>query len=725
MSLPNSPLRSASFRPHPGTGYDRPHEEGVVFRNTWLMVVERKWYALTGFLVVALAVATYTLMTTPLYEGVATIQVLKRGSQVLRVADVVESSITNESDFNTQMKVLESLMIVKNVVGRLTPEETKQLTDPYRTRSGETRGAADIVAQNRRIQPQRMSLIVAIRFTHPDPKIAARVANLIASEYIGYNTRLRVEESMKAVDEIKDRAEQQRRRVEEIANALQTFRQRGNLISLVQNKDIVTERLKALNMMATQTNARLKEAEIRWQQVDARRKAARDLTELPFIAAHAKVAQLTLQVTQLGLAFDQVRLRYKENHPRFKESAQALLRAQQEQGAAIELAAASVRAEYEAALRNDEEARKALAEQEARSLELDKAGVEHENMSRDFRVNDQLLESMLTRMRETSVNGGIETESARIIDRAFEPAKPILPRLGQNIALGLIGGLFFGFAVAYAVATIDDRVKTAFDVERIIGVPLVGVIPKVGQMEQADKAQIVINGGSGLVVEAFRSIYSNLRLGENSKNARLLLVTGTLSGEGKSFVATNLALTFALQGKRTAVVDCDLRRPNLQRSFRLPIGKGVVGYCLHGAKLDEILFRNVYPNLDVVTVGGRVSNPLQVLGSKEFESLVTELSARYDRVVFDTPPLGIVSDALNILPLMDGALYTIRFNAVKRRAAQRCMRRLHSTNVPVFGAVLNAMNTGMTGGYYVKDEDRMLNEYFEPATGRPKAAAAK
>jgi len=714
MSL--TPSRNASPRTHSQGGHDdRLAEDGINLRNSWLMVLERKWYALASFLVVALAVTTYTLLTTPIYEGVVSVQVLRRGAQLLRVADVVESSVTSESDFNTQIKVLESLTIVKNVAGRLTAEEQKLLTDPYRTRTGETRGATEIIFQNRRIQPQRLSLVVAIRFSHPNPKMAARVANLLATEYISYNTRLRVEESMKAVDELKDRAEQQRKRVDEIANALQAFRQRGNLISLVQSKDIVTEKLKALNMMATQTNARLREAEVRWQQVQSWSKAAKDLTELPFIASQSKVNQLSLQLTTLQLSLHQLRQRYKHRHPRMIDAVQALARAQLEMRAAVELAAASTRAEYEAALSTDEEARKTLAAQETKSLELDKAGVEYENLHRDLRVNDQLLESMLTRMRETSVNGGIETESARIIDRAFEPAKPILPRTTLNLSVGLVGGLFLGLAVAYLVATVDDRVKSVFDVERMIGVPLVGVIPRVEQMEQADKAQVVINGGPGVVVEAFRSIYSNLRLSDASKNARLLLVTGTLPGEGKSFVCTNLALTYALQGRRTALVDCDLRRPNLQRSFRLPIGKGLVNYCVHGAPLDDVIFRDVYPNLDVITVGGRVTNPLQILSSKEFEAMVAELSVRYDRVIFDTPPLGLVSDALNILPLMDGAIYTIRFNTVKRRAAQRCVRRLLSTNVPVFGAVLNAMNNGMTGEYYVKNNDRLLKEYFGPA----------
>ena len=338
-------------------------------------------------------------------------------------------------------------------------------------------------------------------------------------------------------------------------------------------------------------------------------------------------------------------------------------------------------------------------------------------------MNDQLLESMMTRMRETSVTSSIEMESARIVDRANEPVLPISPRIGLTLALGFFGGIFLGLGVAFVIATVDDRVKTTFDVESLIGLPLLGVIPRVARMEQPDKAQIVSNGADRVIVEAFLSLYSTLRVNHDSRDARLLLVTSTLPGEGKSFIATNLAQTFAAQGQRTVIVDCDLRKPNVQQSFRLQTSKGVISYCLHGAKLDEIIVRNVHPNLDVITVGGRAKNPIQLLNSKEFETLVAELGRRYDRVIFDTPPLGAVSDALNILSLMDGAIYAIRYNYVKRAMAQGSARRLLSANIPVFGAVMNDMSAGAAGDYY-SENSKLFKDYYNPPVDEPVARAS-
>lgn len=691
--------------------------ESNFLRNSWLVVLERKWYALAVFVVTVAGTALYTYLSTPVYSAAVTIQVLKQGTQVLRMPDVFESSITSDVDFNTQIKVLDSLAIVQAVASRLTPEEEKLLTEPY-GKGGNIPSATSIIYNGRRVTPLRSTLITAIEFRHPNPKIAARIPNLFAAEYIAYNSRLRVEESLKAVDDLKDRAEQQRKRVNEIANSLQAFRQRGNLISLMQSKDIVTDKLKALNMMATQANARLKEAEVRWTQVQDWVKSGRDLAELTFVAGQPKVSQLMLQVTTQRQTLAQLRERYNPKHPRLIEAANALAGGERELRAALETAVNSIKADFENARQNDASARQSLADQEARSLELDKASVEYDNLNRDFRVNEQLLESMMTRMREASVTSSMEIDSARIVDRANEPGSPVSPKVGANLAMGVIGGVFLGFAFAFLLATIDDRIKTTFDVETLVGLPLLGVMPRVERMEQPDKAQIVANGADRVIVEAFLSLYSTLRVSNESRHARLLMVTSTIPGEGKSFIATNLSLTFAAQGQRTILVDCDLRKPNIQQSFRLKASPGVIHYCQHGAKLDEVICRNVHPNLDVLTVGGRAKNPIQLLNSREFETLVAELGRRYDRVVFDTPPLGAVSDAFNILSLMDGAIYAIRHNYVKRGMVQTCVRRLQSANITVFGAVLNDMHAGVAGDYYAEN-NKLFREYYVTPEDKP------
>ena len=350
-------------------------------------------------------------------------------------------------------------------------------------------------------------------------------------------------------------------------------------------------------------------------------------------------------------------------------------------------------------------------------MELDRYAVEYGNLERDFKINEQILETILSRARETSMTSTIETQNARVIDRATPSGSPSSPKVLLNIALGLVGGAGVGLAFAFFVAFIDDRVKSAFDIEGVIGLSLVGIIPQIRKMEMADKAQIVLNNADRQVSEAFLTLHSSLRLHDESKNAKCILVTSTIPGEGKSFTVTNLALTFAAHGEKVVLVDCDLRKPNVHKGLRLENAQGVIDVCTGEKSLDEVIQKDVHKNFDVIAAGGRAKNPTHLLNSKNFESMLAELRKRYDRVLIDTPPLAAVSDAMIILPLVDGSLFSIYFNKVRRKAAQFAANRLQESNVPNLGAILNGLNLAVSGYYYAQYYDKSYKDYYVTKTG--------
>jgi capsular exopolysaccharide synthesis family protein len=519
---------------------------------------------------------------------------------------------------------------------------------------------------------------------------------------------------MKAVEELKNHANEQSRKVDQMAVNLQVYREKNNMVSLDQRKDIVTEKLKALNLYVTQTSARLKEAEIRWSQVKEHKAAGANLAELPFISSQPLISQLSQQLAAQKIIIAQLRDRYRADHPKMKEATNSLAQAERELEKAIALSSAQVESEYLNNQRSDKEARDSLAKQEIESLDLDRAAVEYSNQERAFKINQAILENIMTRSRETTMTSTIETQNARIIDRgAISPAnKPISPNVALNLGLGLVGGLGLGLAFAFFVAFIDDRVKSSFDIESVVGLPLIGIIPHIKRGEQPDKAQIAVNNADRQVAEAFLTLHATLRLKDESKGAKTILVTSTIPGEGKSFTTTNLALTFAAHGERVVVVDCDLRKPNIHKSFRAENLKGVIDICLGSATIDDVVMKGLYPNLDVLAAGGRAKNPTHILNSKNFEQMISDLKKRYDRVFIDTPPLAAVSDALIILPLMDGSIFTIFFNKVRRKAAQFSAKQILDANVPNFGAVLNGLDLATSGYYYAQYSDKSYKDYY-------------
>lgn len=690
-------------------------EPEFALRNYWIMIVERKWFVILGFLICLGASVLITFLTPPTFQSFTLVQVLKRGAQALQVMDVVESTIASDTDFNTQTKLLESTAIAQSVVARLTPEELAKLTKPYAKDGSAGLSPVSVVMMNRTIRPQRLTFMIAIIFKHEDPAIAARIANLYAEEYIAYNSRMRVEESLRVVDDLKERADQQRRRVDEVANALHDYRKKENLLSLVQTKDIVTERLKALNIAATQTSIKRAEAEVRWRQVQALLKNGGDITSLSFISTQPAVAVVMQQATQQRLLLAQLKERYREKHPKLIEALNTLNQAEYELELALKTAANAVRAEHENAVRNDEDARTALRDQENLSLEMDRRSVEYDNLVRELRINEQILESMIGRMRETSINSTIESHGARIIDRAFEPIEPVSPKLALNLIIGTVAGLVFGVGLAYAIAMFDDRIKSLTDIESMLGLPLLGIIGRIDHMEHADKAQVVSNGAAPEIGEAFLSVYTSLRMTEPGRSAKVFMVTSSMPGEGKSLVSCNLSQVFASQGARTLLIDCDLRKPALQRCFNLPLERGLIQVCNGSLPLEEAIAANVEPNLDLLIAGGRAKNPVRLLNCAEFEALLGRVSQIYDCVILDTPPLGPVSDAFHLCPMVDGAIYVVHHAKVPRKLGHSCSRRLAATNVPILGVVLNGVDPTSATHRYSEYSDRSYKEYTLPS----------
>ena len=698
-----------------GYGYGGAGETTVQrsLQDYVLILRERIWYIVATFLVVFASVAIYTYAKTPIYQSTATVQIFRKEAMVMQVQQVMDNQINSAEDLNTQVNILKSTTIVERVAGRLTGEDRRHFLAPYERVGRAPPSVEGILGANRDVVPQRLSLIIAIEFRHPNRDVAAKVANLFADEYIAYNAHIQADESIKAVEELSQRADEQRKKVEDIANALQAYRERNHMVSLDQRKDIVTDNLKSFNNFVTQGSNTLQEAETRWRQMLACRQQGNSLLDLPFIASVPAVSQLQQQVASLKINVAQLSQRYRAKHPIMIAAANSLNEAQSQLQHAIDTTAAQVETEYQTALQNYTKAQAALTNQEADSLKLDHFAVEYSNLERDYDINEKLLEQILGRMHETSVTGTIESQSGRIVDRATPGGKPISPNYRLNFGLGAIGGLGLGLALAFFVAYADDRVKSAADIEAVIGLSLVGIIPEIQHMAEAEDMQAAVaRNAQREAAEAFATLYSGLQLKEESKKAQCILVTSTVAGEGKSFIATHLAGTFAAHDERVVLVDCDLRRPAVHRVFHLDNLNGVIDVCMGDKTIDEVVFRNVQPNLDVITTGGRSKNPTQNLNSKAFAVMISELRKRYDRVFIDTPPIAIVSDAMVVLPLVDGSLYAIYFNKVRRKAAQFAAQRLLESNVPNFGAVLNGLTGGIGGYYYAHYYDKSYKTYY-------------
>ena len=699
--------------------------EGAIertIRDYVLILRERVWYVVAVFVIVFSAALVFTFSSMRLYTAGATVEVLRSDPVVMKVQEVRDSELRGPEDLLTHLRVFESSTITEKVADRLTPEETKTFMAPYeKGRNSDPLTPASVLFENRKVNPIRMTRLIQVTYSHPDPELAARIANLFVEEFTNYNSRWRMDESLKAVEDLKVRADQQTKKVHELATNLHAYKESNNMVSLDQRKDIVTEKLKALNLEVTRATTQMKQSEIRRNQMQEYRDRKADLTELEFIASLPLVQDLLRQEASQKVLVAQLAQRYKFKHPKMLEAVQSLTQTQTELQHALDSAATKIGNEYESSRRQQEQARADLAAQETEALKVDRLSVDYQSVEDELHVNEQLLATIMGRMRETTMSAAIETQNSRVVDRARRPIEASSPKVALNLGIGAFAGLVLGLVFALIIANLDDRVKSSYDVESVIGLPLLGVVPRISKQDALAKAQIASNGADPFAAEAFLTIHSNLRLHHPGRDAQVLLVTSSMPGEGKSFISSNLALTLAAHGEKTILVDCDLRKPNVHRSLGVENRNGVIDFCLKNTPLAGLIVTAIARNLDVLPAGGRAQNPTQILNSDRFESLLTELRQRYDRIILDTPPLAAVSDALIVLPFVDGSIFAVHFNKVPRKAAQHSARRLQETEVPCVGAVLNGVNPSQSGYYYGEYCDKAFKEYHRPVEGAGKA----
>ena len=697
-----------------GAGYGGGGAPQRSFKDYALMFRERVWYLIVAFFIIFSGSILYTFNKTKVYTAVAMVQLLRDDPSAMASAELEPNQIRSAEDLNTQISVLNSGTIVRGVERRLQDDERERFMAPYADVLSFTGplSPAELLGKNRKVMPQRMSLMIGVGYTHPDPIIAARVANLFADEFINYNLTLNIDGSMKAVEDLRIRADQQKERVEELELKMAEYREQNNAVSLDSRENIAGTQLARLNEIKLNTKNMNDNLETRWNLIESYRREDKNLWELSFIAEQSRVSNLLERMSGTKIQISSLSKRYREKHPVMIQQLQTLQESEAELALAVANSVDKLGAAYAESKSNFELASQRLAEKEVELIQLSKTRVEYSSLEREMNVQQGFLQALVGRMTQERAAVNLKNPNSRVIDEALPPLRHSSPNIVMNLAAGLFGGLAVGAGLIFVVAFLDDRVKSAFDIEGTIGLSMLGVVPRIKKLDSSSKAQAVASNVDRHVTESFRSIHSALKLSDESKNAKVIVTTSTVPGEGKSFISSNLALTFANHGEKTLLLDGDLRLPNVARSLQLENEYGLLDYVEKNVGLEEVIMTEVYPNLDVLPSGGKSKNPTQVLNSTKFESMLAELRDRYDRIVIDSPPLAAVSDVLNLLPLADGVLYVIKFNTVKRKTAVQNVRRLWESNTPVFGAILNNISSTLASYYYSSYSDKAYQDYY-------------
>jgi capsular exopolysaccharide synthesis family protein len=306
------------------------------------------------------------------------------------------------------------------------------------------------------------------------------------------------------------------------------------------------------------------------------------------------------------------------------------------------------------------------------------------------------------RQKEIDITGPMKTNNVRVLERAIVPGIPVRPRPIQNLLLGLLMGVGVGVGLAFAIEALDNTLKTQADVEQFLGTPVLGLVPIIGAAPGAESVQVgdnlrerdlgVFLDPKSVAAECCRSIRTNILFMSPDRPLKIMVVTSPSPQEGKTTTAINLGVTMAEAGGRVLIVDTDMRRPRLHRSFGVPNQTGISSVIVGKATLEEAIKRTDVPNLDVLPCGPVPPNPSELLHTSRFGTVLSDCAKLYDRIILDSPPTSAVTDPAVLGNLADGVVLVIKAGETTREAAMHARRQLATAKARLFGVVVNAID---------------------------------
>ncbi len=693
---------SAAPKPSPApkiVGRDEEIVQRRTLRDYYIILRERLWIALPLALVISIGMAYYQMRSTPLYRSSATLQIDKP-EKLVTSQEIMKVGVDSEIELNTYLQVIASSKMRNRVQESLTPEERSVLQRPYLKNlpPGATPPTGvDLGILS--VQSVRSTFLVNISVSHRDPDAAALLANRFIEQFIDSLLENVSGGHDYAVKYLKDRAGQLQEEARIAEQRLQDYMRAQNLVSLDNSTNITQARLTAVNSALQDARLGRLSIEEQFNLVERYRADKRNLIEITSIANYGSVPDLSKQLESLRRDQSLLAERYLERHPKMINIVNAITVAEEQLNTAITLAIADLKTSLERALAGEKTLEQEYAAQEREQLRLRDLSIEYRNLENQAQIAKSNYSQILDRLTQANTSKYLEKIPVRPLDPAQPSYTPYTPDKSRIARTAIGVGLLVFFGVAIGLSFIDDRIKSAWDIEHFIGANLLGIIPDLSSLKDSEKYKLVLDNKNTAGVEPFLSVYSSVKIHSKLDFPKSVLVTSTIPGEGKTLISSNLAGSFARHGKSVLLIDCDLRRPMMHRHFDQNNEQGLINWFENGASLDGDLTTNpklgitkIGENLSLLTSGGRTKTPTLLLESPVFAQLLEKFKKHYDLIVVDSPPLGAVTDSLLIAERVDEVIYVCRFNRAFRKHISLYIKALRAGKNELLGVVLNGLS---------------------------------
>lgn len=703
--------------------------EEVHLRDYLDIIIRRRWMIINCLILVFVSVLIFTLSQTRLYKASTTIEVGTQNQKVTKFEEVEKSNLAAADYYATQVQLVQSREIIGRVVDRLNlashpilkddgetglmvqlkkmkkdiilsfVPKSKQVAQNVSALDEEVIKRQDLiqyVVDGLDVSSSRTAMLIDIAFTSSDPHLSQAVANGIAQEFVNWQMEKKLEASDMARNFLMKQIDRTKINLEKAEAALNQFAKKARIVSMDSKLNSVLGQLENLNKTLAQAKADLIEKEAAYLQ------AKKDgPSVLPEVMESEMIGQLKADYVSILSEYELMSVTFHNDYPAVKaligrmNSIKRLIQAEEEK------IFRAIQHRFESAKAKVARMERHLKAQMQLTLDLNERTTQYAIMAREVETNKQIYQSLLERSREIESMAGISSSNIYVVDEADLPLLPSKPNIKRNMVLALVLGLISGIGMAFFLEYFTDHVANPDEISERYQIPILGIVP-VAKNENYPLEKKFIKDPRAPFSEAMRTTRVSLQLSGAGTKSKSFVITSTKPREGKTTLASNLALTFAGAGEKVVVVDADLRRPRIHKVFSdigdAKCNSGLSNF-LAGADGEEILQSNGIGNLNFITAGPIPPNPVELLASENFAKLMKRLEKHFDRVIVDGPPCQGFADIMVLSQHVGGVVLVSGMGETTRDSLRQFKKSMINVNGSILGCIVNKVELSKRYGY--------------------------
>jgi capsular exopolysaccharide synthesis family protein len=503
-----------------------------------------------------------------------------------------------------------------------------------------------------------------------------------------------------------------RKRLEASQEHMLTVQKDIGLVGIDQTQSIVLSRLVDISHDVTTAESQRLVAEAKLITMQT---APPDV--LASLSGDAVLMGLKQRMTSLQADYANLNAKYCDKNPRLLEIRSEMAEVNEAMKREQALVISRAQEEVNAAKQNQDALQHRLDQEKSSAYMGNSKAVEYSLARREYESNRSLYDGLQQRLQEAGIIAGLHSTNIRRIDPADAPDFPSSPRKSVNLTLGLLCGLGMGLLLSFMAEALDTNIKTIYDIEERLGLPMLGVVPQVDSKLLSPEtfvrdATSPLPGAWSRLAEAYRSLRTTILLSRAGTPPQVILISSAKPSEGKTSITTLESIVFALNGARVLLIDSDLRRPSVHLRFRIANKVGLTSVLTGKAGLEEAIVPvTALPSLHILPAGPIAPMPAELLGSLQMQRLVEGLRSHYDFILIDTPPVLTVTDAAVLVSVSDGVVLVLRYGQATRNVVARASEILLRSGAHLLGVVLNAVD--LQSSDYAEYYGRAYNDYYQ------------